>query len=340
MVLTNVVNSKIHSCGSFPFDFYYNLEKTKEMFPDVKFMSQQTFKEWTKELLIKPDTFHTWLIEDGRGDIPIPVEFTEPMAALPSVQLNKTFLSETCLDQFDLKISNYTEIHSGTKIHFTRVFNESEANEMTNFVAENLKTESPVLLIHNFCLKQLFPLIEEPIPYASHIIKQAAKLRDELHPYYCIHWRMEQGVPEEMPRCAKKLIKTINLLNKTESINKVYLATDYPISGGLPASGSFLNLGQYHRAAIHILNSTIDYNTWVSLNAFKELRNDIKYAKEFSGSGVHGILDKLMCIHSDYFLSGPKNCCRILSTFTRLIVKERKQLLSIGTDLRNDITRW
>jgi hypothetical protein len=333
MVLPNVGNSRMNCCAPFSFEFYYDLEKMKEMFPDVKFMTQNTFKEWTKELFIKPDTLHTWFIEDGRNDS-YSVRDHERMAVEPSERYQEKTLHSLCIDQFDLTISDYIEFHTGMK-------NTDLEYKMANFFTENLKDKkSPVILIRNRSRKQMFPLIDEPIPYAPYIMKQASELRDKLQPYYCIHWRMEQGIPKEMPRCAKKLINTINQLNVTEGLNKVYLATDYPISGGKAASETFYRVEKYHQTAIQILNSTLDFNTWVSLNAFEEIRNDEKYASEFTSSGIHGILDKLTCIQADYFLSGPKNCCRIRSSYTRLIGEAREKLISSGARVRNVITRW
>ncbi|PKC10611.1 hypothetical protein RhiirA5_355295, partial [Rhizophagus irregularis] len=60
----------------------------KKMFPSIKFMTQQTFKEWTKELLIKPDTLHTWFIEDGRNDS-YSIRDHNQMAVEPGVRYEK-----------------------------------------------------------------------------------------------------------------------------------------------------------------------------------------------------------------------------------------------------------
>ncbi|RIA95675.1 hypothetical protein C1645_860873, partial [Glomus cerebriforme] len=335
MVLPNVANSRMNCCAPFPFEFYYDLEEMKKMFLGVKFMTQQTFKEWTKELLIKPDTLHTWFIEDGRNNS-YSIRDHEQMAIEPSEHYKKNLLHKLCLDQFDLKISDYVEFHTGGN----RL--ENIEYKMSNFFTENLKDKkSPVILIRNRSRRQMFPLIEEPIPFAPHIMKQAFDLKNKLQSYYCIHWRMEQGIPEKMPKCAEQLIKTINHLKETEGINNVYLATDYPILGGNSASDTFHKVGKYHRIAMQMLNSTINLNTWVSLNAFEELRNDEKYASEFNSSGIHGILDKLTCIQADYFISGPINCCRINSTYTSLIGEARQALIDSGNKrIRNVITKW
>jgi hypothetical protein len=335
MILPNVGNSRLNCCAKFPFEFYYDLEKMKEMFPNIKFMTQETFKEWTKELLIKPDTLHTWFIEDGRNDS-YSIRDHDQIAVEPGVRYEKKILYKLCIDQFDLKISDYLEFHTG------RGHIKNLEHKMFNFFTENLKDiKSPVILIRNRSRKQMFPLIEEPIPFAPHIIKQAIEIRNKLQPYFCIHWRMEQGILEKMPKCAEKLIKTINKLKVTEGINNIYLATDYPLLGGKSASDTFYSIRKEHRIAIQMLNSTFDINTWVSLNAFKNFRNDKRYDSEFISSGIHGILDKLTCIQSDYFISGPKDCCRIRSTYTKLIGEARKNLIDGGdTRIRNTITRW
>ncbi|GES82136.1 hypothetical protein GLOIN_2v1470381 [Rhizophagus clarus] len=335
MVLPNVGNSRMNCCAKYPFEFYYDLDKMKEMFPRVKFMTQQTFKDWTKELLIKPDTLHTWFIEDGRNDS-YSIRDHNKMAVEPGVHYGKKILYKLCVDQFDLNIIDYLEFHTG--IGYVKDFEY----KMFNFFTENLQDiKSPVILIRNRSRRQMFPLIEEPIPFAPHIMKQAIEIRNKLQPYYCIHWRMEQGRLEKMPKCAEKLIETINHLKTTEGINNIYLATDYPISGGTSASDTFYYIKKEHRLAIQMLNSTFDLKTWVSLNAFKEFREDKNYNSEFKGSGIHGILDKLICIQSDYFISGPKDCCRIRSTYTKLIGEARKNLIDKGDKrLRNVITRW
>ncbi|RGB35391.1 hypothetical protein C1646_667769 [Rhizophagus diaphanus] len=335
MVLPNVGNSRMDCCMKFSFEFYYDLEKMKKMFPKVKFMTQQTFKEWTEELLIKPDALHTWFIEDGRNDS-YSIRDHNQMAVEPGVRYEKNLLSKLCVNQFDLKISDYKEFHTGIG-HV----NDFEY-KMFNFFTENLKDiKSPVILIRNRSRRQMFPLIEEPIPFASHILNQANEIRNKLQPYYCIHWRMEQGIPQKMPNCASELIKMINDLKTTEGINNIYLATDYPISGGNAASNTFYGVGKYHKLAIQMLNSTFDINTWISLNALKEFRNNEYYDSEFKNSGIHGILDKLICIQSDYFISGSRDCCRLLSTYTKLIGEARKNLIDSGdTRIRNTITRW
>ncbi|CAG8750830.1 12082_t:CDS:1, partial [Racocetra persica] len=167
-------------------------------------------------------------------------------------------------------------------------------------------------------------------------------------PYIAIHWRMENGQPSLIPKCAKNLIKTVKKIQNQYGIKNVYLAADFPLNSGRAQSDSFRKLSNFHKEAIKILglnnsfvNSSdhIKFNTWVSMDGLSQIRNDPKYAKEFKGPGIQGILDKLICINAKYFLRGPKGCARVTSSFTQAIIKERKMLID-KNDLINTDSFW
>src|SRR5204862_7777178 len=98
-------------------------------------------------------------------------------------------------------------------------------------------------------------------------------------------------------------------------------------------------INHYHHDAMRTLNETFKINTWVSLKSLEQLRKDEKYHIELAGAGIQGILDKLVCINSNYFISGPKGCSRVSSSFTKAIAKERRNRI-IDHDLLNIIDRW
>ncbi|CAI2183110.1 5476_t:CDS:2 [Funneliformis geosporum] len=60
IVLVNVQHSRLESCRKFPFNFYYNVDAIMKMFPNVKFITQQSFLDWTREhdLIINKTTFN------------------------------------------------------------------------------------------------------------------------------------------------------------------------------------------------------------------------------------------------------------------------------------------
>ncbi|CAG8779323.1 20943_t:CDS:1, partial [Racocetra persica] len=235
--------------------------------------------------------------------------------------------------------------------------------EMLKLVINSLKTpqmmDYEVIMILNKSPRVIFPEVNNVIPYAPHIINQSKDIRRTLKKYIAIHWRMEEGDPDLMPKCAERLIKKVKAVKKKHKIKNVYLATDFPINGGEAQSRTFHKISDSHKKAIEILGLNLDssaknnsnlrqdrqdqiiFNTWVSMNGFSLIRNDSKYESEFNGAGIHGILDKLVCIDANYFLSGPIGCARLDSSFTRAIRAKRKLLRHTKRrDMFNLVATW
>ncbi|RHZ72471.1 hypothetical protein Glove_242g113 [Diversispora epigaea] len=379
MVLPNVGHSRIRACSPFRFDFYYDIEKLKNQYPDIKFITQPEFLEWTKQRKTKPNAQHAWMIQDGRNDS-LSVREHRNMAVEQGIKFGSIRKRKVCLDQFDLNITDYKEFHTG--IPKPSDFHEKMLKFLTKVLSETTNYE--VIMILNRSPREMLPLIHKQIPYSPYIYQQSREVIDKLRPYIAIHWRMEQATPENMPRCAKHLLKTLLRVKKSHGIKNVYLATDYPLLGGKAQSETFYVISKFHTKAMDILgvpitdgkssnntdgvdnkiNTNIDAegledlvedeikenlinddetisNTWVSLKRFQEYRNNSEYEEEFKGSGIHGILDKLLCINADYFLSGPKGCARVVSSFTRLIRHERQELYKTrNSKLKNVINFW
>ena len=137
-------------------------------------------------------------------------------------------------------------------------------------------------------------------------------------------------------------LEKIKKLKESHGIQNVYLATDYPISGGKSQSQTFHPLTENHHQAMRILNSTFKVHSWVSSNIFSELRNDETFEIEFLGAGMPGIVDKLVCMDADYFLATPKRCGRSQSTYTTMIIDARKasMQLEVKPQLKNIVERW
>ncbi|CAG8499020.1 3398_t:CDS:2 [Dentiscutata heterogama] len=333
IVLSNVGHSRVQACSPYPFDFYYNMKAFQKLYPGTQFITQEKFLKWIQERNIKPIAQHFWMIQDGRGDY---ISFREKkvMGVYKGVEMGRKEKTRYCLDKFDINITDYKEFHTGIKVLDTEA--------MFNLVTNTLKTpptaESEIIMILNRAPREIFPFIDKVIPYSPRIINQSKSIIKKLKPYIAIHWRMEQGDPELMPECAKKLVKKVKKIREKYGIKNVYFATDYPLNGGKPQSQTFHEFSEFHKEAIKIFEH-IKFDTWVSLDGFSQIRNDSKYRAEFRGSGIHGILDKLVCINAKYFLMGPKGCARTISSFTSTIVEEREKLKD-KYDLINVVSKW
>ncbi|CAG8618838.1 2573_t:CDS:2, partial [Cetraspora pellucida] len=343
LVLVNVGNSRVRACSLYRFDFYYDIKAFQKRYPDIRFITQDKFFEWTKERKIRPIAQHSWMIQDGRNDS-LSVREKKTMGVDEGVKFGSKRIKSFCLDVFDLNITNYKEFHTG--------IGKLDCEVMLNFVTNTLKTpEYEVIMILNKSPKEMFPQITKAIPYSPYIIKESKKIIKKLKPYIAIHWRMEQAQPELMPECARRLVKTLKDVQKQYGIKNVYFATDFPLNGGKPQSQTFYVISNFHKEAIKILglndssvnsfdsSDHITFNTWVSMGAFSQIRDDPKYESEFKGSGIHGILDKLVCINAKYFLKGPGGCARTTSTFTRIVVEEREKVKS-KYGLINSVSLW
>ncbi|CAJ0910300.1 13584_t:CDS:2 [Entrophospora sp. SA101] len=197
---------------------------------------------------------------------------------------------------YDLK-TNVTKFKEISILKNGFLYNSTEQRKnFSEFLIEDLKSDSQILFIFSKLQQPGFPNMYKPIPYAEHIMYEASKIINQLDlSYIAIHWRMEQAVPKNLPNCARELVKTIQKIKENTGINNVYLTTYFPLT--------------YNR------NGSI-----------KKKNKENLLFNELKGPGVQGILD----INSNYFLSGPRDCCRTISIFTKQIANSRKQLLDEG----------
>ncbi|CAG8567840.1 7976_t:CDS:2 [Gigaspora margarita] len=336
IVISNVGSSRVQACSKYPFDFYYDMKTFKNFYPGARFITQEKFLKWIQERKIKPTAQHFWMIQDGRKDT-LSYREKKVKGLYKGVEMGRREKNRYCLDKFDLNITDYKEFHTGIK-----ELNEFDRKVMFNLVINSLKSppiaESDVIMILNRSPREVFPTIDKVIPYSPRIIKQSKSIINKLKPYIAIHWRMERGDPELMPQCAKRLVQTVKKIKKRYGIKNVYFASDFPLNGGKAQSQTFHQISKSHKEAIKILKQ-IKFDTWISLGGFSQIRNDPRYETEFKGSGIHGILDKLVCINAKYFLKGPEGCARTSSTFTSIIVEEREKLKD-EYDLINVVSKW
>ncbi|RGB26367.1 hypothetical protein C1646_770514 [Rhizophagus diaphanus] len=349
MVLTNVGSSRIGTCKEFPFDFYYNITLLQKEFPNVLFKSENDFIFWLKER----DQIKKMMNNNNNKIIP-------PLSILHSSikrsrNTQKTFYddAETNFDVYDC-ISKFKPLMNlkdptNSRVKYTKMI--IRTTDMRSIVArvklselltKVLTIDEEILLVNGNVVDPLFPQTMPVIPYSDYILNEAQKIKDKLSSSYIgIHWRLESSTPKLLPECVLGLIKTLNKIMEEEGIKNIYLATDYPLLSSNSQSSTFRKITNYHHDAIRTLNETFKINTWVSLGGLEQLRENEKYNKELNGSGIQGILDKLVCVNSNYFISGPKGCSRIVSSFTKTIADERSnRIINNDSDLLNVIDRW
>ncbi|CAI2187902.1 20075_t:CDS:2 [Funneliformis geosporum] len=333
MVLTNVGHSKISSCRNFPFNFYYSIESLLHVFPHVSFISQKNFKQWTRLRHEKPTTQHIFV---AGGGVNSTINIVNPKS-LESIQ--KT----NCLDQFEMKFDEDTifkKIRTGKgfwKLDETR-------SKFSKFLVDHLnEIDEEIILLNHDIRKPFFPGSLPKIDYSQLILQEADRIVNDLQPFIAIYWRSENQIPpsSKLPECAQSLVETLKRIKTSLGIENVYFTTDYPIS----SRANNLSLNEDYHKTIEILNSTIKLNTWKTMNPFKNLLENnivLKNTKEFNGRGIHRILEKLIIINSDYFLSSPPGCgASYKDDFILSVTNARSGLMNEGNErLLNIITRW
>ncbi|KAF6765821.1 hypothetical protein DFP72DRAFT_954192 [Ephemerocybe angulata] len=206
------------------------------------------------------------------------------------------------------------------------------------------------VLILNWDLRQpIFPPTASlpSLEYSPQLRRLATELAPST-PYVAIHWRMETVDPDLLEDCAHALVDVLsNLLHDIghlgRDIQEVWFASDYPHSispssgsakaGQIAKSGTFKTFGPQHESAVGILTAAFDeagggdLAHWRLVDIGASLQTQRSSGSEptdlLQDTGVWGILDKMIVIQADLFVSGSKQCSR-QSSFTRQVVETRQ----------------
>ncbi|CAB4491479.1 hypothetical protein RhiirA5_459551 [Rhizophagus irregularis] len=331
MVLTNVGNSRISSCRKFPFNFYYSIDSLLKEYPHVSFITQENFKKWTKLRHEKPTTQHIYIARGGTNST---INIVNQKSS--NIELIQR---KNCLNQFNMKFNNdsiFKKIRTGKGFWIL----DETRSQFSKFLIDNLKEiDEEIILLNHEIRKPFFSNNLPKIEYSKRILQEADRIVNDLQPFISIYWRTVNALPtsSQLPECAQRLVETLKRVKTSLGIENVYLTTDYPmISSGKNQD--------YHKA-MEILNSTIKFNTWITMKSFNNLlKNDNirENTKEFNGRGINGILDKLIAINSDYFLTNPPDCgINYKDDFILDVTSSRSELMNEGNQrLLNLITHW
>nr|CAG8433132.1 653_t:CDS:1 [Entrophospora candida] len=338
LVLTNVGHSEMNACSDFPFEFYYDIEQLKNNMPGLQVITQKDFYNWIGERNFKPNVTLSYMSRKEP-------RFT---ASKPSTQFFKNPEDEQCYNSLNLKPIDYKEVYCGTHIN-----GEIYQRSMKSFLMKEFNTDVEILLIRYGLTGGRFMQNNSVLAYAKHIIEASSRVVNKLNPFIAIHWRMETANEKLVPKCSSQLVRFIQDLKNQTKIKNVYLATDYPLNNinnntnsRITQSDSWHRITKNHHLAISYLNSLLSIKSWVSMKALDYLSDDKRLDQkavqhELKGAGVQGIIDKLILMNADYFVSGPSECARTTSIYTKKIKNERKKiLLDRKTNLKNIAYIW
>jgi hypothetical protein len=185
----------------------------------------------------------------------------------------------------------------------------------------------PQILMLDWNLRHpLFP--HQSLRYSRNLVGLAGRLAPS-SAYLVVHWRMETVEPSVLIDCAHALVDLLVRLLYDESIapnvTTVWFASDYPYPiarrtniqprPALEAkSGTFREFEIRHEEAVQVLRNAFEVggelDRW-KVTDISEAMEDHAVDKELSNdAGVLGILDKLIGIQANLFVSGSNRCAR------------------------------
>ncbi|KAI8374644.1 uncharacterized protein BYT42DRAFT_577116 [Radiomyces spectabilis] len=321
IVLPNVFRSHLGACRHLPFSFYYEydwLDRNKEHF---NYITLDDFRAWARE---RQQAGAVATAEE------LSIELTE--------QAMSSHLQTNCLKHlFDFGDSSMARFVLEDPETISR-----RQGDYTEILKNELLKHDHVETIHLYYDRR-FGFIDEteahrPLSYNRRWNDVADRIADQLHPFVAVHWRMERLEPiDNLVPCAENLVHQLKALM---NVKNVFLLTDYPhllnASKTATESMSFRadELRPEHHAAIRHVYESVDVTVtalerpgvvYDGLPASWHIVTIPPFQRPVDAS-VLGIVDKLIAMRADWFLSGQPGVCGKLSSFTTRIIEERNRL--------------
>ncbi|CAG8730727.1 22129_t:CDS:2, partial [Dentiscutata erythropus] len=270
----------------------------------VMFITQQEFYEWTRSLDFALTTHHAYIEEDDSNSF---VEAINPLEK--------------------------------TRENFTRI------------LIDKLNIETQLILM-SYNTRETFS--SNVIPYSIYsqdILLEANTIVDKLKPFVAIHLNVEFTDQNRLNPCTKLIIETLMNFGRDFGIQNIYFTTNKPLFNG---SFIFDVLIEYQSEMMETLTQPMSFNTWNSMNSFNikdfeklgirsfensdyvmdingfEIFDHIADVKEFEGTGIHEILDKLVSINAEYFLADLAECSSVTDSFKSQVIKTREIMINKG----------
>ncbi|CAG8736455.1 14894_t:CDS:2, partial [Acaulospora morrowiae] len=334
MVLTNVDFGRVSACQEFPFDLYFDVNSLSQRFPDVKFITQYDFQQWSILKSQKPTVSHVYITDGGATNS---VENLAPYSDM----LKRMW----CLDKFGFKLDDTSRFEQ-LRASWNSWTNQTGRKKLQSYIISNLQHDEDVLLVRSDVREPLFYRKHAKMNYSSYIVDAADKITNGLRPYLAIHWNLENVNLESLGECVKRLVTKVQKLIDNSRIENIYMSTDYPLfdvpiekSDESEQKSHWTTSPAYH-TAINLLKSQISLNNWESLKVFDhlevELKDKYQNVKEIKqaiiDTGINRIVDRMVCVQADWFVGIPKFPCGALLDvkIAKAIVNERIVLMKEG----------
>ena len=353
LVLPKVGKSKIGACFKWNFQTYYNRDSLNLALGDpLAHVEQEDFQAWledTERRLSPPttqlfavgpsldpqETLERELSSDKHDGIRV-YDF-EPYEGwrndIPSCLTKSRWLED--LHPSFMTVAQRTRggLHLSSESMAMALSDESLSIRSGNAVTQ--------ILMLDWNLR--YPLStlshRQQLGYSQSLVNLAKRLAPS-SPYLVVHWRMETVDPSVLSDCAHALVDLLVRLLHDESmalnISTVWFASDYPypIAGRTKTqprfalgakSGTFREFEIRHERAVQVLREAFEeggeLGRW-EVTDISEATESYVIDKELSNdAGILGIVDKLIAMQADLFLSGSNRCARRRYGFISLRLK-------------------
>lgn len=262
LVLPNVAKSRLSTCFTQPFSFYYAEDALENL--GIKTISQSDFLDWSERRDPPASAQVVSMVSSKSAYVKGAIEIDS--ASDPTLVPNKPS-RKLCLSAPKTKLDFSS--HSPLAIYPPNGYHKTESGRISfgESVVNTLKSEDvslkssrisssqrsssssllPNVLAFNYELR--FPIMtsavvahfvpsltdDPPLPFAHFPYSETwldigTTIAENLSPFIAIHWRTETLLPGNLLPCASSLIKKLIRLKKAyPEIDNVYFATDYPI---------------------------------------------------------------------------------------------------------------
>lgn len=277
LVLPNVAKSRMGSCYTSPFTFYYSSTSLSSL--GIPTISHENFLEWNERRESPPSA---QIVSLPGTNLSYPLGAVEIDSIADPTLVPRKPTRKLCLKapRTRLDFSSYSPI----AIFAPEGYHKSERNGLNRFgdsVIHILRSEKvgsqasrmegvkqysiPNVLVINWELR--FPILspslllspelslqlyKTPLPFSHFTYAEtwsniSLQIANSLSPFIAIHWRTETLLASNLVPCAFSLVKKIEFLySQYPLFQTIYLATDYPLQEIFPppskSGSSSLNL--------------------------------------------------------------------------------------------------